>query len=64
MEKNIESHKQAAKHLEDAAKFHHEAVKHHEAKNHDKAHESTIKAQGHTTHAVDAQKEILKHHVK
>ncbi len=62
METIIKNHKRAATHLEEAANFHLEAVKYHEAGNHDKAHQSTIKAQGHTTHACDAQKEILKQH--
>jgi hypothetical protein len=59
----IENHKKAAKHLEEAAKSHHEAAKHHEAGEHDKAHHSTIKAQGHTAHAIEAQKEISKQHI-
>ncbi|MEI6124850.1 MAG: hypothetical protein WCQ95_14635 [Bacteroidota bacterium] len=63
MKKIIDSHKNAAKHLEEAAKYHHEAAKHHEAGNHDKAHQSTIKAQGHTVHAADEQAEILKAHI-
>ena len=63
MEKIIESHKNAAKHLEGAAKHHHEAAKHHETASHDKAHQSTIIACGHTAVAKDSQKEILKHHV-
>ena len=60
--KGIENHKNAAKHLEEAAKHHHEAAKHHEDGNHDKAAESTVKAQGHTSMANDAQKEDAKHH--
>ena len=62
METIIKNHKKAATHLEEAAKHHHEAAKHHEAGSHDKAHECTIKAHGHTTHACEAQKEILKQH--
>ena len=62
MEKIIESHKKAAKHLEEAAKHHHDAAKHHETSNHDKAHQSTVMACGHKTIADEAQKEILKHH--
>jgi len=58
----IENHKKAATHLEEAAKHHHDAAKHHEAGNHEKAHHSTIKAHGHCEHAVEAQKEIIKHH--
>jgi len=62
METIIKNHKKAATHLEAAAKHHLDAAKHHEEKNHDKAHECTIKAHGHTTHACEAQKEILKQH--
>lgn len=62
MEKIIEAHKNAAKNLEEAAKHHQDAAKHHEAASHDKAHQSTIKACGHTEVAKDAQKEILKQH--
>mgnify|MGYP001549162234 CR=1 FL=1 len=58
--KNIENHKKAAMHLEEAAKSHHEAVKHHEAGNEDKAASSTIKAHGHSTLAAEAQREVLK----
>jgi hypothetical protein len=61
-QKTIENHKKAAKHLEEAAKLHHEAAKHHEAGNHGKAAESTVKAQGHTTKANEAQKEDAKLH--
>lgn len=62
MKNLVENHRMAAKHLEEAAKQHHEAAKHHEAGNHDKAHHCTIKAHGHTAHAVEVQKEILKSH--
>ena len=62
MEKIIEGHKKAAKHLEEAARLHQEAAKHHEAGNHDKAHQSTVKAQGNTKLATEAQAEILKQH--
>ena len=58
----IENHKKAAKHLEEAAKFHMEAAKNHEVKDHDKAHYNTILAQGHTNHAKDVQKDILDYH--
>ena len=60
--KGIENHIQAAKHLEEASKFHLEAAKHHEAGNHEKAAASTIKAQGHTCLANENQKEDAKHH--
>ena len=60
--KGIDNHVQAAKHLEEASKFHLEAAKHHEAGNHEKAAASTIKAQGHTCLASDCQKEDTKHH--
>jgi hypothetical protein len=63
MKNLIEKHKRAATHLEEAAKHHHEAAKHHEEGNHEKAHHSTVKANGHSTHAAEIDKEILKHHV-
>lgn len=63
MKNLIEKHKKAATHLEEAAKHHHEAAKHHEAGDHDKAHHSTVKANGHSAHAAEMDKEILKHHV-
>lgn len=59
----IENHKKVATHLEEAAKLHHEAAKNHEAGNHDKAHSSTVKANGHSEHAKEIEKEIKKHHV-
>ena len=62
METIIKNHKKAATHLEEAAKHHLEAAKQHESGNHDKAHECTLKAHGHMTHACEAQKEILKQH--
>ena len=62
MENLVKNHKKAAAHLEEAAKNHLEAAKHHEAGSHEKAHLSTIKAHGHTTHACETQKEILKQH--
>jgi len=62
--KHIESHKKAAKHLEEAAKSHHEAAKHHEEGNPEKAANSTIKAHGHTVLASEAQKEVLKQNVQ
>jgi hypothetical protein len=58
--KGIENHKKAAKHLEEAAKHHTEAAKHHEAGDADKAMRSTVKAQGHTVHATEAQRELVK----
>jgi len=58
--KNIENHKKAAMHLEEAAKSHHEAAKHHEEGNEDKAAKSTMKAHGHTVLASEAQKEVVK----
>ena len=61
-QKGIENHKTAAKHHEQAAKHHQEAAKHHEDGNHEKAAESTIKAQGHNSLAVDAQREDTKQH--
>jgi len=62
METIIKNHKKAATHLEEAAKLHLEAAKLHEEGKHEKAHYSLIKAQGHTTHACESQKEILKQH--
>ena len=62
METIINNHKKAATHLEEAAKLHLEAAKHHEENNHDKAHLCCVKANGHTTHARESQKEILKEH--
>lgn len=53
--KGVENHKAAAKH-------HHEAVKHHEAGNHEKAAESTVKANGHSKLAQEAQTEDEKAH--
>jgi hypothetical protein len=60
--KGVENHKTAAKHHEAAAKHHHEAVKHHEAGNHEKAAESTVKANGHSKLAQEAQTEDEKAH--
>ena len=58
--KDIENHKRAAKHLEEAAKHHHEAAQHLEEGNPDKAHHSMLKAIGHTALATEIQKEHLK----
>ncbi len=58
--KNIENHKKAAMHLEEAAKSHHEAAKHQEEGNLDKAASCTVKAHGHSTLAAEAQREVLK----
>ncbi|MEI7597073.1 MAG: hypothetical protein WCK02_15100 [Bacteroidota bacterium] len=60
--KGIENHKEAAKQHEEAAKHHHEAAKHHEKGEHGKAAQSSIKAQGHLTHAITASKQDVKHH--
>ena len=62
IQKGIENHKKAAKHLEEAAKNHHDAAKHHEAGNHEKAAQSTVKAQGQVTLATEAQREDVKNH--
>ncbi|MGP8215241.1 MAG: hypothetical protein ACLQQ4_06740 [Bacteroidia bacterium] len=62
VQKGIENHKKAAKHLEEAAKHHKEAAKHHEAGSHEKACESTVKAHGHTCLASEAQRDVLKQH--
>jgi phytoene/squalene synthetase len=58
--KDIENHKKAAKHLEEAAKHHHEAAQHLEEGNPDKAHHSMLKAFEHTALATEIQKEHLK----
>jgi len=58
--KNIESHKKAAKHLEEAAKHHREAVQHIEEGNPDKAHYSLLKAIENTASASEIQEEHLK----
>jgi hypothetical protein len=60
--KGVENHKVAARHHEEAAKNHHEAAKHHEDGNHEKAAQSTIIANGHSSLAHEAQKEDAKHH--
>jgi hypothetical protein len=57
--KDIESHKTAAKHLEEAAKHHREAAKHLEEGNPDKAHYSLLKALAHTEYAAKIHKEHL-----
>ena len=62
IKKNIDNHKKAALHHQEAAKHHLEAAKHHEEGNHDKAHTSTVKANGHCCTACDCQKEDAKHH--
>ena len=54
MKNIIENHKNAAMHSEEAAKLHHKAAKCHSEVNIEKAHVSTIKACGHTSHVVDA----------
>ncbi len=56
---DIEKHKEAAKHLEEAAKLHREAAKHLEEGNPDKAHYSMLKAFAHSAHAAEIQKEHL-----
>jgi hypothetical protein len=61
-QKDIENHKQTAKHLEAAAKHHIEAAKYHEAGNHEKACASTIKAHGQSCLANELQREDAKHH--
>ena len=59
---SIENHKLAATHHQEAAKHHLDAVRHHEEGNHEKAAESTVKANGHSSLADDHQKEDAKHH--
>jgi hypothetical protein len=58
----IDSHKTAAAHLQEASKLHTEAAKHHEEGNTDKAHNATLKANGHSAIANEAQKEVVKQH--
>jgi hypothetical protein len=62
MKNIIENHNKAAMHCEEAAKLHLDAAKSHSDGNHEKAHDSTIKACGHTSHVVDAQNDISKQH--
>ncbi len=60
--KNIDAHKKAATHHEAAARFHLEAAKHHEAGNTEKAHQSSVKASGHSFEANDLHREVTKSH--
>ncbi|MBK6833345.1 MAG: hypothetical protein IPG89_03340 [Bacteroidetes bacterium] len=60
--RNIENHKKIASHLELAAKNHVDAANHHEKENHERAAFSTLAAHGHTTLAIEAQKEAAKKH--
>lgn len=62
VKKSVENHKQSAVHHQEAAKHHLDAAKHHEAGNHDKAHTSTVLANGHSSIANDYQKEDAKQH--
>jgi hypothetical protein len=62
VQKGIENHRKAAKHLEEAARHHNDAAKHHEAGNHDKACASTVKAHGHSCLAAEHQREDIKQH--
>jgi hypothetical protein len=59
----IENHKTAAMHHGEAAKNHTDAAKHREDGNHDKANDCTVKAQGHSHLANEANKEVIKNHV-
>ncbi len=58
----VEHNKKAASHHQEAAKHNLDAAKHHEDGNHEKAAQSTLKANGHSTLANDHQKEVAKHH--
>jgi hypothetical protein len=58
----VENHKGAAKHHEAAAKNHHEAARQHEEGNHEKAAQSTVLANGHSSLAAEAQKDDARHH--
>jgi hypothetical protein len=59
--KQVESHKQAAKHYLEAARHHEAAARYHEAGDGAKAAQSAIKAFGHQSLAADHQREQLKH---
>lgn len=61
-QKSIDSHKKAAKHLDQSAKLHTEAAMHREAGNHSKANDSTMKAHGHQVLANEAHKDVVKAH--
>jgi hypothetical protein len=60
----VENHKIAAKHHEEAAKHHTAAAKAHEVGDSSKAHESTVKANGHHHLANKAQKKVAKTQAK
>ena len=59
---NIDYHKMAALHHEEAAKYHREAAMHHEAGNHREASRCTILALGHHALAEEHQTEDVKFH--
>jgi hypothetical protein len=61
-DKNIDMHKKAAAHLEEASKHHLDAAKHHSSGAHEKAAISTVEAQGHQCLANECHKEDIKHH--
>lgn len=58
----IAYHKTAAKHHKEASKHHTEAAKFHENGKAEKAAQSTVVAQGHSSIAKKALKDLLKHH--
>ena len=60
--KGIENHKQAALHLEAAARFHRDAAKYHEAGNHEKAYKSSLIAYGHQSLANELGNQDIRHH--
>ena len=62
VQRGIEQHKKAASHHEEAAKHHSSAVKSYESGKRDSAFESTVKAQGHSALASEAEKEVVKLH--
>lgn len=62
IKQNIDLHKRAAKHHETAAKYHLDAVTFHEAGTHEKAHQSSIIANGHSLEARTLEKEDVKQH--
>jgi hypothetical protein len=61
-EKNIDTHKKAASHLDEASKLHLDAARFHSLGDHEKAAKCTVEAHGHQTLANEHQKEDIKHH--
>ncbi|MCU0443221.1 MAG: hypothetical protein MUE96_12565 [Bacteroidia bacterium] len=59
---NVDVHKKAAKHHETAAIYHLEAASFHEVGEHEKAHHSSIVANGHSLEARNLEKQDVKQH--